>query len=108
MAKHLTMGTYTSAAWVAQIGESRNRIDVVKPLFEKLGGSIESAYLAFGSTDLVCNVELSDTVSAAAVGMAFAAGGAIDHLQTTPLNSIEDGVAAMKKASEISYTPPGR
>ncbi len=78
MAKYLTMGTYTSAAWAAQIAEPRNRIDVVKPLFEKLSGSIESAYLAFGSTDLVCNVEMSDTVSAVAVGMAFAAGGAID------------------------------
>ena len=53
MAKYLTMGTYTSAAWAAQIAEPRNRIDVVKPLFEKLSGSIESAYLAFGSTDLV-------------------------------------------------------
>ena len=108
MAKYLTMGTYTSAAWAAQIAEPRNRIDVVKPLFEKLGGSIESAYLAFGSADLVCIVEMPDNVSAAAVGMAFAAGGAIDNLQTTPLISIEDGVAAMKKAAEISYTPPGR
>ena len=35
MAKYLIRGAYTSAAGAAQIVEPRNRIDVVKPLFEK-------------------------------------------------------------------------
>jgi len=39
--------------------------------------------------------------------MAVSAGGGVANLQTTPLISVEDAVAAMKKAAEITYAPPG-
>jgi len=56
--------------------------------------------------------EMPDNLSAAAIAMAFAGGGACKSVQTTPLMSTEEAVNAMKKASESGYRPaavsPGR
>ena len=48
MAKYLLRGSYTSEAWAAQVKDPKNRIEAVRPVFDQLGGSIESAYFAFG------------------------------------------------------------
>ena len=107
MAKYLITAAYTSAAWAAQVAEPKNRVEVVRPAFEKMGGSIESAYLSFGQDDLVIIADMPDNVSAAALSMAVSAGGGVSNLQTTPLISVDDAVAAMKKAAEITYAAPG-
>ena len=107
MAKYLIPGSYTGAAWAAQIADPKNRIEVVRPAFEKMGGSIESAYLSFGEGDLVIIADMPDNVSAAALSMAVSAGGGVTNLKTTPLISVEAAVSAMKKAAEITYAPPG-
>jgi uncharacterized protein with GYD domain len=52
MAHYLITGSYTSEAWAAQIKNPQNRFELVKPLFESQGGSIESAYFAFVTTTL--------------------------------------------------------
>jgi uncharacterized protein with GYD domain len=56
---------------------------------------------------LVFIAEMPDNISAAALSMAVSAGGGVANLQTTPLISMEDAVAAMTKAAEITYAPPG-
>lgn len=52
----------------------QNRIEAVRPVVEKLGGKIESAWFSFGDYDIVVISEMPDNVSAAAIAMAFAAG----------------------------------
>ena len=51
--------------------------------------------------------EIPDNVSAAALAIAIAAGGAAKALKTTPLMTIEEGIEAMRKASSTGYRPPG-
>ena len=46
---------------------------------------------------------MPDNVNAAAIAMAFAAGGACKAIKTTPLLTIAEGVEAMKKASTTGY-----
>jgi len=106
MAHYLLTGSYTAAAWAAQIKDPQDRLEVVRPLFEAAGGSIESAFLAFGESDLVLIVEFPDNLTAASVSMILAAGGGVTNIRTTPLMTIEDGVEALKKAGSLSYTPP--
>ena len=101
MAHYLLTGSYTAAAWAAQIKDPQDRLEVVRPL-----GSIESAFLAFGESDLVLIVEFPDNLTAASVSMILAAGGGVTNIRTTPLMTIEDGVEALKKAGSLSYTPP--
>ena len=62
MAKYLILGSYTSAAWAAQLKEPGNRMDAVRPMFERMGGSLESAYFAFGDYDIVGIVDMPDNV----------------------------------------------
>ena len=107
MAHYLIMASYTSEAWAAQIKDPQNRIDLVRPLFESQGGSIESAYFALGEYDIVAIAEFPDNISAASISMSLAAGGGLSNVKTVPLMSMEDGLEALKRAGGASYTPPG-
>ena len=75
----------------------------MRPAIERLGGKIESAWFAFGEYDVVLILQMPDNVNAAAMAMAFAAGGACKAIKTTPLLTIAEGVKAMKKASTTGY-----
>ena len=90
------------------IKKPTNRFDVVRGAVEKLGGSIEGAWFAFGEYDFVVVLDMPDNVSAAALSLAFAAGGALKSGKTTPLLSQQEGVAAMKRAGNTGYKPPGK
>ena len=107
MAKYLFQVTYTSEAWAAQVQNPQNRIEVVRPAIEHLGGRIECAYYAFGDYDVVGIAEMPNNVSMAAIAIALAAGGAAKAIKTTPLMTIEEGIEAMRKASGTGYRPPG-
>lgn len=108
MAKYLFQATYTSDAWAAQVHNPQNRVEALRPVIEGLGGRIESAYFAFGEYDAVVSFEMPDNVSMAAFSLAAAAGGAVKSVKTTPLMTIDEGMEAMRKASDTGYRPPGR
>jgi uncharacterized protein with GYD domain len=107
MPLYMFQAAYTSEAWAAQISNPQNRIEQVRPVIERLGGKILSAYYAFGEYDLVAIIEAPDNVSVAALTLAVAAGGGMKAQKTTVLMSIEDGLAAMRRASGTGYRPPG-
>jgi len=100
MALYLVQLSYTPESYAAQLKEPKNRIDVVKPVMDKLGGRITQAYYAFGDADLVFIAELPNNVSAAAAAFAFQSGGAISTYRTTPLMSVDGGVEALRKGAE--------
>jgi uncharacterized protein with GYD domain len=108
MAKYLFEVAYTSAAWAAQLAHPSNRIEAVAPALESLGGRFETAYFAFGGTDLIGIIEVPDNTDAAAFSLAVNAGGAVKFFRTTPLLEIEEGIAAMGKAQRLAYRAPGR
>src|SRR5262245_40738028 len=107
MAKYLFQASYTSDAWAAQLQNPQNRVEILRPIVERLGGRIECAYFAFGESDTVVIFEMPDNVSMAAFALAAAAGGAVKAVKTTPLMTIEEGIEAMRKASGTGYRPPG-
>jgi len=107
MPLYMYQGSYTSDAWKAQIQTPQNRIEQIRPMIERQGGKILSAYYAFGEYDIVMIIEAPDNVSVAALALAAAAGGAVKAQQTTVLMSIEEGIEAMRKASGTGYRPPG-
>jgi uncharacterized protein with GYD domain len=96
---------YSREGWEAIVNNPQDRIDAVRPAIEKLGGRIETAWFAFGDFDVVVITEMPNNVNAAALAIAFAAGGACKAVQTTPLLSIAEAVEAMKKAKESGYRP---
>ena len=90
------------------VKQPQNRLEIVRPVVEKLGGKFEHAWLAFGEYDIVGVVELPENTDAAAFAMAVAAGGAAKAVKTTPLLSLEEEIEAMRKAQAAGYRPAQR
>jgi uncharacterized protein with GYD domain len=105
MQHYLLQCSYTPEAWEALVKNPQNRFEAIRPAVEKLGGKIEHGWLAFGDHDIVAILQMADNVSAAALAIAFAAGGALRTVKTTPLLSAEQGIEAMKKAATCGYQP---
>ena len=105
MQHYLFEGSYTTEGWAALVKSPQNRFDAIRPAVEKLGGKIDHGWLAFGEHDIVAILQMPDDVSAAALAIAFNAGGALKASKTTPLLSAEQGVEAMKKAATCGYRP---
>ena len=67
MPHYLLQVTYTPEAWAAQLKDPRDRLEVMRPVLERLGGRVESAYFAFGEYDAIVILEAPDNISAAAL-----------------------------------------
>jgi uncharacterized protein with GYD domain len=96
---------YSREGWESLVQHPQDRVEAVRPAIERLGGKIKSAWFAFGDYDVVVISEMPDNVSAAAIAMAFAGGGACKAVHTTPLLSTEEAVEAMRKAGQTGYRP---
>lgn len=106
MPQYLCEVAYSPQGWAAVIEKPQNRIEAIRPAVEKLGGKIKDAWFAFGDYDVIALLEMPDNISAAALSIAFSAGGACRSVKTTPLLSIEDGIEAIKRAGKSGYRPP--
>ena len=107
MPYYMIQGAYTSEAWAAQVANPQNRVEIVRPMIEGLGGRIESAFFAFGEYDVVLITEFPDNVSAASLSMTINAGGGFKAGKTTALMTMDEGIEALKKAGGTGYRPPG-
>jgi uncharacterized protein with GYD domain len=95
--------SYTKEAWAKLMQSPQDRLEVVRTPIEKLGGKIHTSFFAFGRFDVLAITEFPDAISAAAISMAFAAGGAVSHIETTPLLTAAQAVEALKKAGTCGY-----
>ena len=103
MPTYLLQVSYTPEAWTALIQSPQNRLEAVRPAIERLGGRIVTGWFAFGDYDIVAVTEFPTNVEAAAIAVAFAAGGACKSVKTTPLLSAEEAIQAIKKAAGSGY-----
>src|SRR5438270_10628010 len=106
MPHFLTQVSYNEQAWQSLVSNPQNRLEVIRPVIEKLGGRVVNAYFAFGDYDFVLITELPDNVSAAALAIAAAAGGACKSVKTTPLMEATEGLEALRKAATTGYRAP--
>src|SRR5260370_28184817 len=97
---YLLQVAYTPEAWAGLIMHPHDRIDVVRPVVEKLGGKITQGWFAFGDYDLVAIIEMPGNVEAAAFSLAAAAGGAVRALPNPPLMRTAAGGAGMEKTTK--------
>lgn len=100
---YLHQVSYNSDALARLIANPQDRIEAVRGPIEKLGGKIKDSYFAFGPYDAVLITEMPDNVSAAAIALAFAAGGALRSCQTTALLTTAETIDAMRKAGTCGY-----
>ena len=103
MSYYLIQVAYNSEGWQTLVKNPQNRVEAVRPAVEKLGGKIENAWYSFGEYDVTLILQMPDNVSAAALSIAFAAGGALKSVRTTPLLTATEALEAMKKAGGSGY-----
>ena len=95
--------SYTPDALARLIANPHDRFEAVRSPIEKLGGKIKDSYFAIGEHDAILITEMPDNVSAAAIALAFAAGGALRNCQTTALMTNTEALDAMRKAGTCGY-----
>jgi len=105
MPRFLHQISYTTEAMAQLIAHPQDRFEAVRAPIEKLGGKVMNSYFAFGQYDAVLITEMPDNVSAAAIALAFAAGGSLRNCQTTALMSTAEGLEAFRKAASCGYKP---
>jgi uncharacterized protein with GYD domain len=107
MALYLTRFSYTPETWARLIQNPEDRRAAAAQYIEAVGGKLHGFWYAFGEHDAYSVYEAPDNVAMAATSLAISAGGALSSLQTVVLLSVEDAMAAMKKAGSIKYRRPG-
>jgi len=106
MAYFALQAAYAPAGWAALLKDPQHRLEALRPVIERLGGSIVNGWLSFGEYDALVICQLPDNVSAAALSVAISAGGAVKALKMMPLITFEEGLQALRKAKESEYEPP--
>ena len=101
MALSMIQFSYKSETVGNLIKNPEDRSVAVKQLIEKLGGKMLAFYYSYGDYDGLIITEMPDNVSGLATTMAAFAAGGTAGIKTTILISVEDAVAAMKKASGL-------
>src|ERR1700680_3612084 len=105
MSFYLHQVSYTPEALAKLIGNPQDRFEAVRGPIEKLGGKIKDSYFAFGPYDAVLITEMPDNVAAAAIALAFSAGGALAKCPKAPVMTNTEALDAMRKAGTCGYKP---
>lgn len=102
---YLTQFSYTPETWAKLIKNPEDRRVAAQQYIELVGGKLHGFWYVFGDHDAYNLWEAPDNVSMAATAIAISAGGALRSLHTTPLLTVEETIAALRKASpSISAT----
>jgi uncharacterized protein with GYD domain len=106
MALYMSQFSYTTEACAALTKNPADRSKPVAELMQKLGGRLLNLYYCFGDYDGAIIFEAPDDVSATSGILAAIGPGHVKTIKTTKLLSVEDTLAALRKAGELSYSAP--
>lgn len=107
MPHYLIQFSQTPETWAKMIANPEDRREKVRQATEAFGGKLHGYWYSFGGADGFALIEAPDNVTAAAEAVGVAASGAFSAIKTTVLLTVEEMVAALKKAQGVSYSPPG-
>jgi uncharacterized protein with GYD domain len=107
MALYLSKFSYTPETWARLIGNPEDRRNAAQAYIESVGGKLVGFWYAFGEHDGYTMWDAPDSVSMAAVALAIGSGGALSSIETTVLLTVDETIAALEKAEQIQYKPPG-
>ena len=107
MPLYLSRFSYTPETWSRLASNPEDRREAARTYIESVGGKLHGFWYSFGPHDGCTMWEAPDNVSMAAVAIAIGGGGAVSHLDTTVLLTVEETLDAMSRAGEIRYRPPG-
>ena len=108
MTQYLYQAAYTAESLATQMQNPTDRLAEVGALLEQsVGARIIGGGFSFGDYDIAVVIEAPDDQTMAAVAIAIGAGGALRSAKTTPLLTGDEWIAALTKASSVTYIPAG-
>jgi uncharacterized protein with GYD domain len=107
MPLYLSRFSYTPETWGRLIHKPEDRRKAAQSYIESVGGKLHGFWYAFGTHDGYTLWEAPDNVSMAAVALAISGGGALSSLETTVLLTVDETIAALRKAEQVGYRAPG-
>ena len=107
MPLYLSRFSYTPETWAMLIDKPEDRRQAAQSYIESAGGKLHGFWYAFGTHDGYNLWEAPDNVSMAAVALAISGGGALSSFETTVLLTVDETVAALRKAEQVQYRAPG-
>jgi len=107
MPLYLYQAAYTPESLAAQIKDPKDRVEVVKPVFDAIGARILAAGHPFGEYDVLVVFEAPNDTAVASLALAVGAGGAVKSARTTRLLSTQEWVESLRHAQEVApqYRP---
>ena len=107
MPLYMYQAAYTAESLAAQIKDPKDRIEAVRPALDAAGAKIVASGYSFGDYDVMAIYEAPGDTVAAAIALAFAAGGALKTAKTTKLLSAQEWIESLRKAQSIvpQYRP---
>jgi len=106
MTRYLIEETVSSQAVAALIKNPHDRTEVVRPIFESVGGKLEHYYVAYNENTVYMLAEIPDQESLAAILWSFKSGGGPLSIRATPLMTMTESVDMLKKAGSLGYRGP--
>jgi uncharacterized protein with GYD domain len=99
---------YSADAVKAMVANPQDRKKAAAAAAEAVGGKLHGVYFTFGAKDVMAIYEVPDATSAISLSMMLGASGAAADVETTPLLTTAEAMAAMKHAAKAapSYKPP--
>jgi uncharacterized protein with GYD domain len=88
------------------IQNPEDRLAAVGKLIEQLGGKMIGFYYSFGDYDGLIIADMPNNISLASTSIVAFAGGGTTKLKTTILLSVNEAMAAMKKAKGLKLPQP--
>lgn len=107
MPMYLAQFSYTPEAWKKLIDNPEDRRKAVGTLVEANGGKLHGLWYAFGKHDGYCLIEAPDNISAAALALTATSGEGIRATEMTVLLTVEELLESLRRASELTFEPPG-
>jgi len=84
------------------VRNTEDRYEEVRVPIENLGGTIHAMFFTTGRYDVLVITEYPEGVSASSVAVAFASGGAVANIQSTPLLSATQAIESWRKTNSLA------
>jgi uncharacterized protein with GYD domain len=100
--------SYTPEAWAALCRNPEDRSAPVRTLASSMGGRLVDFYYSFGEYDGFAIVETPDNLTAGTAALVALSPGHLKSVKTTPIFTVDEAMAMMRRAGEITFRAPGR
>lgn len=107
MTRYMIVIEATEAAFKGLLENPHDRKIAIEPLFSGVGATVEHYWIGVGSNTLyIVFTAPTEQVDLEAISILVMSSGVVKSMNMIQLMTSGESVAALKRAGELSYSPP--